>query len=113
MTAMVNIRALGVPIVSAVERIAALEERNRELAEELAEVKQAADLDRVMLFPEWCSLNKFSASTGQRILRSGAGPELTRLSPRRFGISVRNHLRWQRARTARAADPTNLAGYHE
>jgi hypothetical protein len=84
--------------MTALERITKLEARNRELAEELAKIKHAADPDRVMLFPEWCGVNGFSASTGQRILKSGQGPTLTWLSPRRFGITARNNTLWQKSR---------------
>jgi hypothetical protein len=89
--------------MTALRRIAELEKHNRKLTEELAMTKQAADPDRIMLFPEWCSANGFSASTGARILRSGEGPVVTRLSLRRFGITVAANARWQRARTRRRA----------
>ena len=79
----------------ALQRIAELEERNRKLTEELAKVKQP---DRILLFPEWCAANRFSASTGARILRSGQGPAVTRLSPKRFGITAAANARWQKSR---------------
>jgi hypothetical protein len=87
--------------VTALERIAELEAHNRRLVEELARAKQATDPDRVMLFPEWCSVNSFSASTGARILKSAKGPPVTWLSPKRFGITARNNAAWQQARTQR------------
>jgi hypothetical protein len=84
--------------MTALQRIVELEEHNRRLAEELAKARQAADPDRIMLFPEWCGVNGFSASTGQRILKRGEGPALTWLSPNRFGITVRNNASWQKSR---------------
>lgn len=62
----------------------------------------AADRDlnqfRVMSFARWCELNGISPATGRRLLRSGRGPIVTRLSDRRIGITVGNNRRWQESR---------------
>jgi hypothetical protein len=54
--------------------------------------------NQILTFFEWCQLNRFSERTGRRILASGTGPTVTRLSPRRLGISVGNNARWQASR---------------
>jgi hypothetical protein len=61
------------------------------------------DEDRVMTFPEWCAKNTLSLATGQRIVRRGEGPTITRLSERRIGITVRHNKEWQ---ARRALPPT-------
>jgi hypothetical protein len=53
---------------------------------------------RVMSFAQWCALNDISPATGRRLLRSGRGPIVTRLSDRRIGITVGNNRRWQESR---------------
>jgi hypothetical protein len=55
----------------------------------------------VLSFLEWCFLNNFSPATGRRILKSGRGPVVTRLSERRIGITVANNVNWQAARSTR------------
>ena len=56
------------------------------------------DDDRVMSFDEWCLLNGFSRSTGQRLAASGKGPAFIRLSVRRVGVTVAENRRWQASR---------------
>jgi hypothetical protein len=53
---------------------------------------------RVLSFAQWCSLNGISPATGRRILASGQGPTVTRLSARRIGITVGNNAAWQESR---------------
>jgi predicted DNA-binding transcriptional regulator AlpA len=53
---------------------------------------------QVLKFAEWCALVGVSAATGRRILKSGSGPVITRLSARRIGISRANHARWLASR---------------
>jgi hypothetical protein len=53
---------------------------------------------RVLTFAQWCALNGISAATGRRILASGLGPIVTRLSARRIGITVGNNAAWQESR---------------
>jgi hypothetical protein len=59
--------------------------------------------DRVLTFAEWCELNRISPATGRRIIASGAGPVVTRLSERRIGITVGANRRWRDARSGSAA----------
>ncbi len=54
--------------------------------------------DRVMSFDEWCKLNGFSRSTGQRIITAGSGPKFIKLSERRKGVTVAENRRWQLTR---------------
>ena len=54
--------------------------------------------NRVMSFLDWCCLNDISPATGRRILKSGDGPTVTQLSPRRIGITLANNAAWQAAR---------------
>jgi predicted site-specific integrase-resolvase len=59
--------------------------------------------DRVLTFAEWCELNRISPATGRRIIASGAGPVVTRLSERRIGITAGANRRWRDARSGSAA----------
>jgi len=54
---------------------------------------------RVLTFGEWCALNRISPATGRRLLKSGKGPQVIRLSDRRIGISVGANSAWQAARS--------------
>jgi hypothetical protein len=72
--------------------VASLQEAQRILAQ------MRIDEDRVMSFKQWCLLNGFSERTGRRILDGRDGPTITRLSPRRIGVSVRNNRIWQQSR---------------
>ena len=56
------------------------------------------DDDRVLTFIEWCQLNSFSISTGQRLVAAGEGPVFVQLSARRKGVTVGENRRWRRAR---------------
>jgi hypothetical protein len=51
--------------------------------------------NQILLFAEWCELNRISPRTGRRILASGTGPTVTRLSHQRIGITVENNAAWQ------------------
>jgi hypothetical protein len=55
--------------------------------------------NQILTFFEWCQINRFSERTGRRILASGTGPVVTRMSPRRIGVSIGNNARWQAARS--------------
>jgi hypothetical protein len=59
--------------------------------------------DRVLTIREWCQANRISLATGRRIIGSGKGPVVTRLSERRLGITVGNNRRWREARSSSAA----------
>jgi hypothetical protein len=56
--------------------------------------------DRVLTFEEWCALNSFSKQTGRRILNGeqGEAPDVTLLSAKRIGITVRANRKWQESR---------------
>jgi len=53
---------------------------------------------RVLRFREWCDVAGISQRTGKRLLTSGRGPAVTRLSERRIGISVGAHRAWLASR---------------
>ncbi|MGA2056907.1 MAG: transcriptional regulator [Bradyrhizobium sp.] len=59
--------------------------------------------DCVMSFDEWCKLNGFSRSTGQRLIAAGKGPQFIRLSERRKGVTVAENRRWQASRLIETA----------
>lgn len=61
------------------------------------------DADRMLTFGEWCQLNSFSPSTGQRLIASGQGPVFVQLSARRKGVTVGENRRWQAARQIETA----------
>jgi predicted DNA-binding transcriptional regulator AlpA len=50
--------------------------------------------ERILTFPEWCTLNSLSPATGRRLLKSGDGPKVVQLSPRRIGVSLRANREW-------------------
>jgi hypothetical protein len=54
--------------------------------------------NQILLFDEWCELNRISPRTGRRILASGKGPAVTQLSKQRIGITVANNAKWQASR---------------
>jgi hypothetical protein len=59
----------------------------------------ALNQHRILSFLDWCWLNNISPATGRRILKSGQGPAITRLSTRRIGISIAANAAWQAARS--------------
>jgi predicted DNA-binding transcriptional regulator AlpA len=61
------------------------------------------DDDRVMSFDDWCKLNGFSRSTGQRIIANGKGPRFIQLSEKRKGVTVGENRRWQQSRVIETA----------
>jgi hypothetical protein len=61
------------------------------------------DDDRMLTFAEWCQLNSFSLSTGQRLIASGQGPVFVQLSARRKGVTVAENRRWRASRQIEAA----------
>lgn len=60
--------------------------------------------DRILTFDEWCALNKFSRTTGLRIIASGTGPNFIRLSERRKGLTVAENRKWQASRRPARSD---------
>jgi hypothetical protein len=71
----------------------------------LAQLRQrlADDPDAILTFAEWCGLNSLGLRTGRKIIASGKGPVITKLTDRRIGISRRHNRAWQEAR-ARGAE---------
>jgi predicted DNA-binding transcriptional regulator AlpA len=61
------------------------------------------DDDRVLSFLEWCELNGFSRSTGQRVIAAGKGPRFIQLSEKRKGVTVGENRRWQESRLIETA----------
>ena len=57
------------------------------------------DDDVVDTFKQWCIDNGFSEATGRRLLASGRGPAIVRLSTRRFGIRRKDNRAWLAANT--------------
>ena len=62
----------------------------------------ALDDHRVLSFAQWCQLCGISEATGRRLLAAGDGPTVTKLSPRRIGITVANNARWVASRSLSA-----------
>jgi hypothetical protein len=56
--------------------------------------------NQVLTFKQWIALNNISTRTGRRILAAPGGPIVTRLSARRFGITVAHNRAWQQSREA-------------
>jgi hypothetical protein len=54
--------------------------------------------NQILLFLEWCELNRISPRTGRRILASDNRPVVTQLSKQRIGITVANNAAWHAAR---------------
>jgi hypothetical protein len=63
----------------------------------------AEDDDAVLTFREWCAVNSVGERTGRRILASGNGPTITKLSDKRIGISRRHNRAWQETRAKASA----------
>jgi hypothetical protein len=79
-------------------------QRNKRLAKAKADrvaMRQTLcqDPDAVLTKREWASLNGLSLRQANRILASGDGPVITKLTGKRVGISRRANLAWQQART--------------
>jgi hypothetical protein len=67
-----------------------------------ADRKIGINQHQVLRFSEWCLLNGISPATGRRILRSGHGPVILKLSARRIGITVAANTAWQAKRAITA-----------
>ena len=50
--------------------------------------------DEVRSFRAWCETCGISPATGRRMIKSGRGPVITRLSDRRIGVRGRHHRNW-------------------
>jgi hypothetical protein len=56
------------------------------------------ELDRVHSWRAWCDLVSVHPVTGWRWVKSGNGPIITKLGPKKFGVRHRHHLAWLEAR---------------
>jgi hypothetical protein len=61
--------------------------------------------NKILSIREWCVLNGLAARTGRRLISGeyGKPPVITRLSPRRIGISLAANAEWQKSRQQGAA----------
>jgi hypothetical protein len=73
--------------------------RQRAQSDPIHDRELALNQHRILSFLDWCWLNNISPATGRRILKSGRGPAITRLSTRRIGISIAANADWQAARS--------------
>jgi hypothetical protein len=64
----------------------------------LAALPATLNDNQVLTFKQWIALNNISARTGRRIISAPGGPIVTRLSARRFGITVAHNRVWQASR---------------
>jgi predicted DNA-binding transcriptional regulator AlpA len=55
---------------------------------------------QVLRVPEWAALANISVRSARRLMASGDGPKVVRLSSRRIGITVASHKAWIAAREA-------------
>jgi hypothetical protein len=91
--------------VKQIKRKKSKREREKRKQEILARRKQRLDAlptvlkdDQVLVFCEWCALNRLSERNGRRIFGAPGGPTLTQISPKRFGVTVANNRAWQQSR---------------
>jgi predicted DNA-binding transcriptional regulator AlpA len=56
---------------------------------------------RVYSFNQFCDLSGFSPRTGRRLIESGDGPKVTRLSDRRIGVREDHYREWLDSRVMR------------
>jgi predicted DNA-binding transcriptional regulator AlpA len=56
---------------------------------------------RVFSFHQFCELSGFSPRTGRRLIESGDGPKITKLSDRRIGIREDHYREWLDSRVVR------------
>jgi hypothetical protein len=56
------------------------------------------DVDRVIPLADWYRRIGLPERSGRRLIESGQGPTITRLTERRKGVRERDHLAWLEAR---------------
>jgi predicted DNA-binding transcriptional regulator AlpA len=56
--------------------------------------KVALDPAQVLRVREWIALSGLGDDYAWRLVRSGKGPRLLKLSERRYGIKVQDHIEW-------------------
>ena len=61
-------------------------------------IAQVQNANQVLTFAQWCLLAGISVGTGRRLINSGNAPVITQLSPRRIGVRLADHIRWQASR---------------
>jgi hypothetical protein len=64
----------------------------------LPDLPPLPDDNEVMTFAQWCEAASFSQRTGRRVITAPGGPVITRISPRRIGVTRRNHRLWLASR---------------
>jgi predicted DNA-binding transcriptional regulator AlpA len=57
-------------------------------------VEDLRDSAKVLSFRSWCEIVGISESTGRRLIAAGDGPEIVKLSQRRIGVRLSDHVRW-------------------
>jgi predicted site-specific integrase-resolvase len=57
---------------------------------------------RVLPFKEWCARKGISYCTGRRLVASGKGPPVVRISARLLGVTVRDDREWTLSRQVMA-----------
>jgi predicted DNA-binding transcriptional regulator AlpA len=70
-------------------------------AKRVARAAEQQPLLRVFSFNKFCELSGFSPRTGHRLIKSGDGPKITRLSDRRIGIREDHYREWLDRRVVR------------
>ena len=69
-------------------------ERQRRQSHLLDDLPVLPDDFHVLSFREWCEVASIGQRTGRRIIKSGSGPTVTRLTEKRIGITRRHHRLW-------------------
>jgi predicted DNA-binding transcriptional regulator AlpA len=70
-------------------------------ANKLARAAERRQPVRVFSINKFCELSGFSPRTGHRLIKSGDGPKITRLSDRRIGIREDHYQEWLDKRVKR------------
>jgi hypothetical protein len=55
---------------------------------------------QVLTLAEWAALNGFGIKSARRLIKAGEGPTLTRLTSKRYGVTLGNNKKWQEQRSA-------------
>jgi len=80
------------------ERAAERAKREAKREANHALIAQVRNANQVLTFAQWCLLAGISVGTGRRLINSGNAPVITQLSPRRIGVRLADHIRWQASR---------------
>jgi predicted DNA-binding transcriptional regulator AlpA len=54
--------------------------------------------NRVLTLAQWADLNSLSYASAKRLIASGQGPKLIKLSERRIGVREDHNEQWQNSR---------------